>query len=87
MDKLGEFEKYQFRNEKIKDTYCHKKYCDIMRTLKEIEVRIDFVPHTCKKLEKIEENLGMIKTIWFENYSGAEKELRMIIGELLRHTY
>ncbi len=42
MDKLGEFEKYHFRNEKIEDAYYHKKYRNIMRKLKKIEVKIDF---------------------------------------------
>ncbi len=35
-------------------------------------------------LEKLKKKLEKIKTTWFENYSDAERELKMIIGELLK---
>ncbi len=85
MDKLEEFEKDHFRNEKTEDTYYHKKYCNIMRKMKKIEVKIDFTLYA--KLEYIEAKLERLKIGWFENYYNVECKLWLIIEKLLDTHY
>ncbi len=82
MSESRNFSKFTFKNKEIEDTHYHKFYSDVMRTLKEVDGEKD-CSDVRKKLEELEQELEKIKTCWFENYHNVERELKMIIREVV----
>ncbi len=80
---LRKFEKFNFKDKEIEDTYYYKFYADMMRTLKEMEVEKD-CSVVRKKLEEAEEKLERVKTAWFQNHHWLETVLNKIIRESLK---